>query len=88
MKKRKSIPNAIAGSALGFIGIYLFYTAMKLHMTGGIIEVHSKGEGWMEAWQCYAAGTGLLVIGILLVVDSIRLIDASSTPSPERGRGS
>jgi hypothetical protein len=77
-RKLKSIPNAIIGAFLGLLGLHFFHTAMKLQVNGEIIEIHSKGEGWMEPWQCYAAGIGLLLIGVILILDSLRLVEKKS----------
>ena len=78
-KKLKSVPNAIIGALAGLLGLDLFHTAMKLQVNGGIIEIHGKGDGWMEAWQCYAAGIGLLLIGVILILDSIRMVERKIT---------
>ena len=37
----------------------------------------------IDSWQCYAAGIGLLLVGVILFLDSIRMVERKITSSPQ-----
>jgi uncharacterized membrane protein HdeD (DUF308 family) len=73
----KSIPYTLMGLLSIIGGIAYVYTSFQLHPIGGFIEANYH-HSWMEPWQCFLLGVGLIVFGIVCLYDSLRLVDRNN----------